>query len=112
MSQITTHVLDTSRGLPAEGIEILLYQLQESKWEQVASGTTDPDGRIGDLLDEGVILAPGKYRLEFITEPYFLFHDLPVFYPEVSVVVMVSNQSHHHIPLLLSPFGYSTYRGS
>ena len=100
MSQVTTHVLDTAAGLPAAGVDVVL----ESDGGPVARGTTDADGRIGDLGPER--LAPATYRLRFDTRKH------SPFFPEVVVAFAVDGDAHLHVPLLLSPYGYSTYRGS
>lgn len=113
MSQITTHVLNTSLGKPAANIEIALQEMGKTgKWEDISRGKTNEDGRISNLLAHGIILSPGRYRMLFYTEPYFQALGIKSFYPEVSVVFTTVDNSHHHIPLLLNPFGYSTYRGS
>jgi 5-hydroxyisourate hydrolase len=107
VSGITTHVLDTSRGCPASGVPVVLERAVGSGWELVGRGTTDADGRARDLLTS----APenGRYRLTFDTGSYLDGG----FYPEVSVTFVVeAGEDHYHVPLLLSPFGYSTYRGS
>ena len=105
MSGITTHVLDTARGRPAAGLPVVLERAVDARWEPVGRGTTDADGRAHDLLSS----APedGRYRLTFETGAYSRF------YPEVTVTFVVEGgEDHYHVPLLLSPFGYSTYRGS
>ncbi|HKO29370.1 MAG TPA: hydroxyisourate hydrolase [Solirubrobacteraceae bacterium] len=105
MSGITTHVLDTSRGRPAAGVPVVLERAVDGRWEAVGRGTTDDNGRARDLLSS----APenGRYRLTFDTGAYSRF------YPEVTVTFVVeAGEDHYHVPLLLSPFGYSTYRGS
>lgn len=108
---ITTHVLDTSAGVPAVGIPVSLEIRRVDDWEPVGSGVTDDDGRLGDLLPEGV--DEGTYRIRFDTAAYFAAREVRGFYPEVAVVFDVTDAgAHHHVPLLLSPFGYSTYRGS
>ena len=113
MSQITTHILDTSRGVPAAGVAVVLSRLGDEGWEELAGGVTSPDGRIPDLVTPGETLPGGTYRLHFATGNYFTGHDLPAFYPHVDVVFELGDGgAHHHIPLLLSPYGYSTYRGS
>jgi len=116
MSQITTHVLDTSKGKPAEGIEIILYQQSvdpvTSGWKEVAIGTTDSDGRILNLLDKDAMLEVGIYKLKFNIQPYFEKQATVGFYPFVEITFQIRDSEHYHIPLLLSPFGYSTYRGS
>ncbi len=113
MSQITTHVLDTSLGKPASGVPVVL-EVEEigTGWKQVARGATDEDGRLRDLLGDAA-LVEGTYRLTFDTHTYFADRKVTSLYPQVAVVFSVRDAAeHHHIPLLLSPFGYSTYRGS
>jgi 5-hydroxyisourate hydrolase len=105
VSGITTHVLDTSRGRPAAGVPVVLERAVDGRWEPVGRATTDADGRARDLLSSAP--AEGDYRLTFDTGAYSRF------YPEVSVTFAVEGgEDHYHVPLLLSPFGYSTYRGS
>jgi 5-hydroxyisourate hydrolase len=107
MSPITTHVLDTARGRPAAGIGVTLEYRSEGKWSRIGSGVSDTDGRVRDLLPGDAILEPGEYRITFATAAY------STFYPSVEVSFVIEDPSqHYHIPLLLSPFGYSTYRGS
>jgi 5-hydroxyisourate hydrolase len=114
MSPITTHVLDTARGRPAEGLAVVLERREAAApWVELARGLTDADGRCGALLPHGAALTAGTYRLRFATAGYF--DDLGVrgFYPEVQVVFQIDDPAgHYHVPLLLSPYGYSTYRGS
>lgn len=113
MSQITTHVLDTSKGQPAEGIKISLQRpIGNNSWEDITSGVTNEDGRVVNLMDDDQRIEPGIYRMLFETKAYFEAEDVDGFYPEVPVVFEITNQEHYHIPLLLSPYGYSTYRGS
>ena len=113
MSQITTHILDTARGVPATGVAVVLAYWGDEGWEELAAGVTSADGRIADFVTPGDTLAAGTYRLHFATGNYFASQDLPVFYPHVDVVFDLGAEgAHHHIPLLLSPYGYSTYRGS
>ncbi len=114
MSAITTHVLDTSRGHPAAGLPVHLEQSVGTKqWRTIGQGQTDVDGRARDLMPENVTLAPGTYRLTFDTGTYFATQGVAGFYPQVIIVFEAApGQSHYHLPLLLSPFGYSTYRGS
>jgi 5-hydroxyisourate hydrolase len=107
MSGITTHVLDTSLGRPASGVAVRLERREGSAWIELGRGATDSDGRCRNLLPEGATLQPAVYRLSFDSAAYFGARGLPTFYPEVS-----EPAQHHHVPLLLSPFGYSTYRGS
>jgi 5-hydroxyisourate hydrolase len=102
MAGITTHVLDTAKGRPAQGIAITLEVLRR-EWQVVNRGVTDADGRLRTLTDD-VPLERATYRLTFKTDGFF---------PEVAITFQVDDPSqHYHVPLLLSPFGYSTYRGS
>jgi len=112
MSQIATHILDTAQGKPVKGVEVNLLKLVNDQWLPIGSGVTNSDGRIADLLEPDILVEFGRYRLDFLLERYFFDQNLPCLYPEINVVFMVSDQTHYHIPLLLSPFGYSTYRGS
>ena len=109
MSPITTHILDTTLGKPAEGVSITLYQLQND-WAELARGITNSDGRIGNLLSEAV--PSGTYKLRFDTQAYFDKLGVTTFYPFVDIVFSLTTGEHYHVPLLLNPFGYSTYRGS
>lgn len=113
MSGITTHVLDTARGKPADGVPIVLErEASPNEWKSIGKGATDADGRLRTLT-EGHALERGVYRLTFDTATYFATHSRVAFYPHVVVVFTVTEPAqHHHVPLLLSPFGYSTYRGS
>ena len=113
MSQITTHVLDTAVGKPAEGIDLTLSQFIDGKWDLLGGGTTNSDGRVADLLPDEVILKEGRYKVLFVTEAYFQQQEVEAFYPYADIVFDITGDGeHYHIPLLLSPFGYSTYRGS
>jgi 5-hydroxyisourate hydrolase len=112
MSAITTHVLDTSTGRPAAGVPVTMERQAGGGWQSTGQGVTDQDGRVADLL-AGSNLAPGTYRLTFDTATYFKTKDQPAFYPQVQVMFTVADAGqHYHVPLLLSPYGYSTYRGS
>ena len=111
MSQLTTHVLDTSSGQPAQGVAVILEQSQSGHWNRLSEGFTNQDGRITRLPDT-VVLTPGVYRLIFDTASYFSRNGIRSFYPKVTVEFEVTDDSHYHVPLLLSPYGYSTYRGS
>ena len=112
-SPITTHALDTATGLPAANLPIALERRTPSgDFEPLADGKTDADGRIADLLDHGSLQA-GVYRMTFDTAAYFALRGTKSFYPSVTVLFEIDAiDEHYHVPLLLSPFGYSTYRGS
>ena len=114
MSAITTHILDISRGRPASGVSIVLERLTDGQtWLELGRGVTDEDGRVKDLLSSGAGILPGAYRLTFETGKYFESHDIESFYPQVTVTFAISDTAqHYHVPLLLSPYGFSTYRGS
>jgi 5-hydroxyisourate hydrolase len=113
MSGICCHVLDTSLGRPAEGVGVVLERLGASdEWLSLSQAATNADGRALDLAGSHP-LSPGPHRITFATGPYFIEKGQPVFYPEVRVTFVVSAPGeNYHIPLLLSPFGFSTYRGS
>ncbi len=114
MSTISTHVLDTSLGKPAAGVAVKLERVSADGAGTIAGfGTTDGDGRLRDLLPAGQLLVRGDYRLRFDTGAYFAAAGRETFYPSVSVDFSVTESTaHYHVPLLVSPFGYSTYRGS
>jgi 5-hydroxyisourate hydrolase len=113
MSAITTHILDVSSGFPARGVPVILERQTLSGWELIGNGVTDDDGRLRDLLAPDTSLSSGNYRLIFDTESYFQKQQIEGFYPQVTVAFVVREAGqHYHVPLLLSPFGYSTYRGS
>lgn len=111
---ISTHVLDTASGRPAAGVGVILEQQGAGgELQQVSRARTDADGRVRELVPGAVDLAAGTYRLTFETGAYFESIDVQGFYPRVSVLFTVRDPTqHHHVPLLLSPYGYSTYRGS
>lgn len=113
VSQITTHVLDTSSGSPARDLSIRLqHRNKDLLWETFCQGVTNADGRIADLLPPNRVLPPGIYQIVFETGAYFAAHRTKGFYPEVLIQFEVPDAQHYHVPLLLNPFGYSTYRGS
>jgi 5-hydroxyisourate hydrolase len=113
MSAITTHILDISKGCPARGVSVTLERQSSMGWEIIGKGATDEDGRLRGLLDSEAILQTGNYRLTFDTGNYFAQQQIEGFYPQVTVAFAVRDAAqHYHVPLLLSPFGYSTYRGS
>lgn len=112
MSGITTHVLDMARGLPAEGVEVALSVVEDGGWRQLARARTDADGRARSL-PEGVELRAATYRLRFETGVWYGAQGGEGFHPWIDIVFEVRDPArHHHVPLLLSPFGYTTYRGS
>jgi 5-hydroxyisourate hydrolase len=113
MSGITTHVLDTALGRPASGVPVRLEIHAGDGWRELGRAATDADGRARQLLPASHALAAGTYRLTFDTGAYFRSLGSEPFFPEASVVFAVSDPTqHYHVPLLLSPFAYSTYRGS
>jgi len=113
VSPITTHVLDTSRGQPAPGVGVTLEIQSAGAWRELSRRTTNGDGRITDLVSAATQLERGVYRLCFETGAYFRALGIASFYPRISVEFEVREPAqHHHVPLLLSPFGYTTYRGS
>ena len=111
---ITTHVLDTSLGRPAANVGVILELLDGyGGGHPIGQSRTDADGRIRDLVAEDAPLEPGRYRLTFDVGAYFTETRRESFYPVVTITVEVRDATqHYHVPLLLSPFGYSTYRGS
>jgi len=112
MSQVTTHVLDTSTGRPCRDISVRLMNKVIDKWETIAQGITNNDGRVADLLPKDKIIAAGDYKLIFETGSYYAGKKIKTFYPIVEIQFTISDDSHYHVPLLINPFGYSTYRGS
>lgn len=118
MSGLSTHILDTSRGTPAVGVAVTLERQTagaagSGAWSSLHSARTDADGRVKSLLPTGGTLGPGVHRLRFETRAYFAANGMASFYPYVEVVFEIADAGrHHHVPLLISPFGYSTYRGS
>jgi 5-hydroxyisourate hydrolase len=108
---ISTHVLDTSIGRPAPAVSVRLQQQSGATWTDVFTGVTDPDGRVPLLLPPSA--TAGGYRLTFEVGAYFRTRGIESFYESVSIDFVVRDAAaHHHVPLLLSPYGYSTYRGS
>ncbi|MFC0181364.1 5-hydroxyisourate hydrolase [Pseudarcicella hirudinis] len=112
MSQLTTHILDTTLGKPAKGVVIILFEKTNGTWNELVRGETNNDGRIPDLLSNKITLPLGYYKMKFETKAYFNQLSIEAFYPWVEVIFEITTEEHYHIPLLLSPFGYSTYRGS
>ena len=114
MSGISTHILDTSRGTPAAGVDVTLEREDApGRWTAVNSASTDADGRVKSLLPADTALGAATYRLRFETGAYFAAKGVATFFPRVEVAFVIGDATrHHHIPLLVSPFGYSTYRGT
>ena len=113
MSQITTHILDTSLGKPASDVALSLHRQTQDGWEELGAGVTDDDGRVANLLTADSVLPAGTYKLVFDTGAYYAASATPSFYPEVEIQFAIAGDGqHYHVPLLLNPFGYSTYRGS
>lgn len=119
VSQITTHILDTTLGKPAANVIIKLQQKQltnspnkQQQWLTIAQGSTNTNGRIADLLPQNRLLPLGIYKMVFDTDAYFLNSQTKHFYPQVEIQFNLSDNQHYHVPLLLNPFGYATYRGS
>ena len=109
---ITTHVLDTSIGRPGAAIAVELERIEQGVWHLVGGGVTDADGRLRTLTPEGPV-HPGTYRIRFQTAAYFAARRVDGFFPVVEIqFTVVDGAQHHHVPLLLSPYGFSTYRGS
>jgi 5-hydroxyisourate hydrolase/2-oxo-4-hydroxy-4-carboxy-5-ureidoimidazoline decarboxylase len=112
VSQITTHVLDTSNGIPGKNICIHLQSFSNNQWQTVAQGRTNSDGRIPDLLPQTKNLKPATYKMVFHCGEYYQQQNIKTFYPRVEILFNTFDEEHYHVPLLLNPFGYSTYRGS
>jgi 5-hydroxyisourate hydrolase len=113
VSGLSTHVLDTATGRPAAGLPVRLEVERDLGWSELARGVTNADGRVAPLLPAGTALEAATYRLTFDVAAYQAARGVAGFYPYVTVVFTVRDPGqHHHVPLLLSPYGYSTYRGS
>ena len=112
-SAITTHVLDTSSGAPAENILVVLEAFREGEnWETIGEGHTDSDGRINNFSIESDTISAGAYRLTFHVSSFFKSNGVDSFYTSIPIMFNLDDpSSHYHVPLLLNPYGYSTYRG-
>lgn len=111
MRSLSTHVLDAVSGAPAAGVSVSLSRrCSDGAWADLATAGTDADGRVRELAPDG--LEPGTHRLVFDTAAYFAATGQTGFYPEVAITFSVTDERHYHVPLLLSPFAFSTYRGS
>lgn len=115
---ITSHILDTSSGKPAAGVPMTLYVFMDNQWQLLSSATTNEDGRVAawesqswyqDLQPEQLL---GTYKIVFDLDVYWQAQEVPAFYPTAEISFRMQDTRHHHIPLLLSAYGYSTYRGS
>ncbi|MCE9620014.1 MAG: hydroxyisourate hydrolase [Planctomycetes bacterium] len=112
MHGLSTHVLNTASGLPAAGVLVHCQILKGETWADLQSARTDDDGRVRNFLSGGKLNA-GIYRMTFATGAWFAEKNIETFFPTVAIEFRVTDAArHHHVPLLLSPFGYSTYRGS
>lgn len=110
---LSVHVLNLENGLPSPGVQVVLEQQKGDEWTQLSTGVTNEQGRITALFPEGQSLENGNYRVTFETGEWFKEHDTATFFPEVPVIFSAdASVEHYHIPLLLSPYGFSTYRGN
>lgn len=110
---ISTHVIDTSIGRPASAVAVHLLRQQGSNWIEVFRGETNADGRVPALLPDGASAEAGAYRLTFDVSGYFERQDMESFYTTIAIdFTLRGKEAHYHVPLLVSPYGYSTYRGS
>ena len=110
---LSTHVLDATTGRPAAGVQVRLERGGDGGWVPASQGQTGADGRLRLSGEDGAEFGPGVYRITFGTGAYFLARGSASFYPEVTITFEITERGeHYHVPLLLSPFGYSTYRGS
>lgn len=110
---ISVHVLNLKTGIPSEGVTVVLDKKEGDKWVKLNSAVTSQDGRISALYPAGEEINPGDYRVTFETGKYYADHNEDTFFPEIPVIIHVPKAGeHYHVPLLLSQYGYSTYRGS
>lgn len=110
---ISTHILDTSIGRPAAGVAVTLEERRGPEWVAIGSAESDSDGRVRSLVPAGREIEPGTHRLRFDVREYFARTARPAFFPSIEIAFVVEDAAERiHVPLLLSPFGYSTYRGS
>lgn len=112
--QLSSHILDINTGSPAKDVKISLSKMNgKQNWTLIDEKTTDENGRVKDLLPQDEKSDnKGIYKLTFYTEPYFKLQNKESFYPFIEVVFEIKDNSHYHVPITLSPFGYSTYRGN
>ena len=110
---LSVHVLNLENGLPSPGVNVTLEKHVDNGWQPLAQGVTNEQGRIGELFPAKLAFEAGEYRVVFKTGEYFKKTGRETFFPEIPVIFEVKNaEQHYHIPLLLSPYGFSTYRGS
>ncbi len=110
---LSVHVLNLQTGVPSEGVTVLLEKKEGDKWVRLNSAVTNDNGRIGGLYPEGKDIEPGNYRVTFETGAYYAAHKQDTFFTDIPVIINVKKSGeHYHVPLLLSQYGYSTYRGS
>ncbi|WP_231422653.1 hydroxyisourate hydrolase [Pseudomonas sp. Leaf59] len=110
---LSVHVLNLENGLPSAGVNVTLEQHVGDQWQSLSAGVTNPQGRIAELFPANRSMTPGEYRVVFKTGDYYKKASRETFFPEVPVIFQVKQaDQHYHIPLLLSPYGFSTYRGS
>ncbi|MEE6127604.1 hydroxyisourate hydrolase [Chryseobacterium arthrosphaerae] len=112
--QLSSHILDISEGKPAGKVEIALEKFNETtqQWVSVGKKQTDNNGRVSDFLPYQKTGNHGKYKLVFFVEDYYKYKNIESFYPSIEVIFQIKDSEHYHVPITLSPFGYSTYRGS
>lgn len=110
--QLSSHILDINKGMPAAGVRIALSKMEAGEWHPVEEKTTDENGRIKDFLEENGQNHRGIYKLTYYTAPYFEQAEQESFYPFIEVVFEIKDDKHYHVPIALSPYGYSTYRGN
>ncbi|ROQ28582.1 hydroxyisourate hydrolase [Gallaecimonas pentaromativorans] len=110
---LSVHVLNTQTGLPSAGVNIVLEKQTDQGWQVLSRATTNQQGRVPALYPKGQTMAPGTYKVIFETGDWFKAHHQPSFFPQIPVIFAVDGSlEHYHIPLLLSAYGYSTYRGN
>lgn len=110
---ISVHVLNLKTGVPSEGVTVILEKKEGEKWIRLNSAITSKDGRINALYPADAAIDPGDYRVTFETGKYYAAHSEDTFFPEIPVIIHVPKAGeHYHVPLLLSQYGYSTYRGN
>ena len=113
MTTLDTQVLDTTLGQPASNVRITLFRTAwDGAVEPIGGGVTDAEGRVRDLVEPGVTLGPGEHRLRYEVADYFALHGRDAFFSVIDVAFVLGAEAHHHVPLLLSPFGYTVYRGA